>query len=344
MRIIITGGAGFIGCNLADYYLKKGSEVIIYDNLIRSGAEKNKEWLEEIHKSNLKFINGDIRNFDSLKLAVKDTDAILHTAAQVAVTTAVKNPKEDFDINVLGTFNVLEASRLSNTNPVLLCTSTNKVYGNNVNNVSLNEKEFRYEFSDNNFLNGIPETFSTDANEHTPYGSSKYAADIYVRDYSSVYGLKAVTFRMSCIYGLRQFGNEDQGWIAHLLISSILNRPIVIYGDGKQVRDALFISDLVNATDLAISHISKTKGEAFNIGGGPKNTLSLLELIDIISKKEIGKSDITFDKWRPFDQKVYISDIRKAKEYFNWEPEVTVTEGIDKLVSWIATNKSLFTS
>jgi len=342
MRILITGGCGFIGCNLANSFLQKGAEVIIYDNLSRSGAEKNKKWLEDNHQKNLTFIHGDIRDFRGLKSATKDADTIFHTAAQVAVTTSVKNPKEDFEINVLGTFNVLEAVRLSNTDPILLYTSTNKVYGNNVNKLALLEKEFRYEFADNNLSNGIPEIFSTDANEHTPYGSSKYASDVYVRDYSSVYGLKTVSFRMSCIYGLRQFGNEDQGWVAHFLISSVFNKPIVIYGDGKQVRDVLFISDLINAFNAAVNNINKTKGEVFNMGGGPKNTLSLLELIDFINKARGRKIDVSFDDWRPFDQKVYISDIRKAKEYFGWEPQVDKETGINKILNWITSNIHLF--
>lgn len=342
MRILITGGCGFIGCNLADYFLREDSEIIVYDNLARNGTEKNKRWLEENHKRNLTFVNGDIRDFESLKKVVKDVDRVFHTAAQVAVTSSVKNPKEDFDINALGTFNILEAARQSNTDPVLFYTSTNKVYGNKVNEIPISEKEFRYEFTDGNFSNGIPETFPTDADEHTPYGSSKYAADVYVRDYASVFGMKTVTFRMSCIYGLRQFGNEDQGWVVHFLISSVLNKPIVIYGSGKQVRDVLFIDDLINAVDLAVTNINRTKGEVFNMGGGPNNTMSLLELLNIINTRRTEKIKVSFEDWRPFDQKLYISDIAKAKKYFYWEPKIDKEAAVNKILDWIEGNTHLF--
>jgi CDP-paratose 2-epimerase len=343
MKILITGGAGFIGCNLADYFLKKGYEVIVFDNLSRSGTEKNLKWLKDNHKKGLSFIKGDVRNFKSLIKACKDVDAIFHTAAQVAVTTSLKNPREDFEINALGTFNVLEAARRSNGNPIVIYTSTNKVYGNNVNKIRLIEKETRYEFADKRYKNGIPEDFPTDANEHTPYGCSKYAAEIYVRDYGAVYGLRTVTFRMSCIYGTRQFGNEDQGYLAHFVISTILGKPITIYGTGKQVRDNLFITDLLEAFDLAVKNIEKVKGKVFNVGGGHKNTSSLLELIDLLEKITGKKSKITFSEWRPFDQLVYISNINKIKEAIGWEPKVSVEEGVKKLVKWVMENKNLFT-
>lgn len=343
MKILVTGGAGFIGSNLSDYYLKKGCEVTIFDNLSRKGTEKNLEWLKSNHKKNLTFIKGDIRDFDSISNVSKNIDMILHTAAQVAVTTSVKNPREDFEINALGTFNVLEAARQNNTDPLIIFCSTNKVYGNNVNAIPLIEKEIRYEFSDPEFADGIPEDFSTDANEHTPYGSSKYAADVFMRDFSAVYGMKTVTFRCSCIYGTRQFGNEDQGWVAYFTISSILNKPITIYGDGKQVRDILFVDDLVRAFDIASENMNKTKGQVFNIGGGPKNTISLLELIGLLEKITKNKIKLSFDDWRPFDQKVYISDIRKAKKTFGWEPKNTKEEGIKKLLEWVNSEKKSFT-
>jgi len=342
MRILITGGCGFIGCNLADYFLRKGSEVIVYDNLSRSGTNKNKKWLEDNHKKNLTFIQCDIRDFEGLKDATKDIDTVFHTAAQVAVTTAVKNPKDDFEINALGTFNVLESIRLSNTDPVLVYTSTNKVYGNNVNGIPILEKETRYEFADSNFANGIPETFSTDANEHTPYGSSKYTADLYTRDYYAIYGLRTITFRMSCIYGLRQFGNEEQGWVVHFIISKILGKLITIYGDGKQVRDILFIDDLVNAVESATREINTTKGQAYNIGGGINNSISLRELVSLLGKMGNNKIDCTFDKWRPFDQKVYISDIRKAEKDFDWSPKIDKQSGINILSNWVKNNKNIF--
>ncbi len=339
-RILITGGAGFVGCNLAEYFLNKGCEVTVFDNLSRNGAEKNLEWLRSNHKIGFKFIKEDIRNFNPLLNAVRDNNLIFHTAGQVAVTTSVKNPRDDFEINALGTFNVLEAARKSNSNPILIFTSTNKVYGNNVNKVPLVEKTTRYGFADSKYKNGIPEGFSTDADEHTPYGSSKYAADVYVRDFFNIYGLRTITFRMSCIYGTRQFGNEDQGWVAYFTISSFLNKPIVIYGDGKQVRDILFIDDLVSAFELARRKIEKTKGKAYNIGGGISNTISLLELIELL--KDLGLTPrYTFDDWRPADQKVYISDIRKSTE-FGWKPKTSPDEGIKKLLEWVKENKGIF--
>jgi CDP-paratose 2-epimerase len=342
MKILITGGAGFVGCNLADYFLKKGSEVVVFDNLSRKGTEKNLKWLKANHKKGLSFIKGDVRNFKSLLKACKDVDAIFHTAAQVAVTTSLKNPREDFEINALGTFNVLEAARKSSSNPILIYTSSNKIYGNNVNKIRLIEKKTRYEFADKKYKNGIPEDFPTDANEHTPYGCSKYAAEIYVRDYGAIYGLRTTTFRMSCIYGLRQFGNEDQGWVAHFIISSVLNKPITIYGDGKQVRDILFIDDLARAFDLACKNVEKTKQQVYNIGGGVKNTISLLELIEFLEKLIGRKIDYRFSDWRPFDQKVYISSIDKAKKDFGWEPKISKEEGIRKLFDWVNENKKLF--
>jgi CDP-paratose 2-epimerase len=340
MRILITGGAGFIGCNLANYF-SRSAEIIVYDNLSRKGSEKNVEWLRTKNKK-IKFIKDDIRNFKALVNTCKDVNAIFHCAAQTAVTTSLKNPREDFEINALGTLNVLEAARKSNSDPVVIYTSTNKVYGNNVNKIPLREKRTSYEFADRKYKNGIPEDFPTDSNEHTPYGCSKYAAEIYVRDYSAVYGLRTVTFRMSCIYGLRQFGNEDQGWVAHFIISSVLNKPITIYGDGKQVRDILFIDDLVRAFDLAYKNIKRTKQQVYNIGGGPKNAISLLELIEFIEKLIGRRIKYKFSSWRPFDQKVYISNINKAKEDFGWEPKISKEEGIRKLFDWVNENKSLF--
>jgi len=342
MNILITGGAGFIGSNLADYFLRKGDEVTVFDNLSRKGTEKNLEWLKNNHKKRLNFIKGDIRKFDQVLSSVKDIDAVFHCCAQTAVTTSIRNPREDFEINALGTFNVLEAMRKSKKHPITIFCSTNKVYGNNVNKIPLVEKETRYEFADPKYENGIPEDFPTDADEHTPYGSSKYAADTYVRDFSAIYGLRTITFRMSCIYGTRQFGNEEQGYLAHLTISKIFGRPLTIFGSGKQVRDNLFITDLVRAFDLSIKNIDKIKGNVFNIGGGPSNTSSLIEILDLLEELSGKRSKITFSDWRPFDQKIYISDISKVREATGWEPEVSVREGVKKLVDWVSQNRELF--
>ena len=335
MKILVTGGAGFIGCNLADYFLNKKSEVIVFDNLSRKGVEKNLEWLKSNHKKMI-FVKGDIRDFDSLRAVNKNVDIIFHTAAQTAVTNSVKNPREDFEVNALGTLNVLEAARCSNSDPSVIFCSTNKVYGNNVNKITLVEKETRYEFADSKYDNGIPEEFLTDANEHTPYGCSKYASDVYIRDYSAVYGLKTVTLRMSCIFGEHQHGCSDQGWLDYMLRCAVGRKPITVYGDGKQVRDILHIADLVKAFELAVKNVAKIKGQAFNIGGGPKNTISIIELMNLL-KNDFGVNvKYSFGHWRPFDQLCYISDIRKAKKEFGWEPEVSKIAGIRKQYEWIA--------
>lgn len=342
MRILITGGCGFIGSNLANHFLTNDNEVVVLDNLSRKGTEWNKKWLEENHKKGLRFMNADIRDFEKMKDAVKDTDAVFHTAAQVTMTDSVANPRNDFEINALGTLNVLEAVRLSNGNPIVIYTSTNKVYGDGTNSITLKENETRWEFADPNYSEGIPETFVTDFDEHGPYGNSKYAADLYTRDYAHVYGLQTVSFRQSCIYGTRQFGNEDQGWVAHLTISSVLGKAVNIYGDGKQVRDILFIDDLVAAFELAMKHISNSKGKAYNIGGGPKNSLSLLELIAMLEKMNGRKIELKYFDWRPADQKVYISNISRAKRDFSWEPKISPEEGVTRLHKWVTENINLF--
>ncbi len=334
--ILITGGAGFIGSNLADHFLAKGEDVTVYDNFSRKGVERNAEWLASKHKS-VNIIRGDTRDFDPLKKAAKDADAIYHTAGQVAVTTSVQDPREDFEINALGTLNVLEAARAAKTDPTVIFTSTNKVYGG-MEDVNVVEKESRYDYD------GLPygATESQPLDFHSPYGCSKGAADQYVRDYARIYGLKNVVFRMSCIYGTRQFGTEDQGWVAYFTLASVFDWPLTIYGDGKQIRDLLFVSDLVNAFDLATQNISKTKGDIFNMGGGPDNTISLLELLDHLETLTGQKKEVPFADWRPGDQKVYYSDIRKAKETFGWEPKVGKKEGVEKLFQWIRENEGFW--
>jgi CDP-paratose 2-epimerase len=334
--ILVTGGAGFIGSNLADHFLGKGEDVAIYDNFSRKGAERNAEWLKSRHPK-IRIIRADTRDFAQLKKAAESADAIYHTAGQVAVTTSVTNPREDFEVNALGAFNVLEAARAAKTDPTVIFTSTNKVYGG-MDDVKVAEKKTRWDYESLPF--GAPESQPLDF--HSPYGCSKGAADQYMRDYARIYDLKTAVFRMSCIYGTRQFGTEDQGWVAYFTLASVFGWPLKIYGDGKQIRDILFVSDLVNAFDLATKNISKTKGQVFNMGGGAANTISLLELLDYLKVLTGKKKEVTFSDWRPGDQKVYFSDIRKAKKVFGWEPKVGKEAGIRTLYEWIIQNKGFW--
>jgi CDP-paratose 2-epimerase len=339
MKVLITGGAGFIGSNAASYFLQKGNDVVILDNFSRNGGKSNIAWLQETSHKPFQVVEGDIRkDFELMNTLVKDVDLILHLAGQVAVTTSVQNPREDFDINALGTFNMLEAVRLSGGNPVFIYSSTNKVYGE-LEDISVIETESRY--TSKELENGINEQRSIDF--HSPYGCSKGAADQYVRDYSRIYGLRTVVFRQSCIYGPRQFGIEDQGWLAWFIIAVTLGKEITIYGNGKQVRDVLYIDDLVRAFEMAAENIEKTKGQIYNIGGGKENTISVWhELRPILAdlfKKEI---TVTFADWRPGDQPLFISDIGKAKQDFGWEPVISYTEGISRLQEWVKNNKQLF--
>jgi CDP-paratose 2-epimerase len=342
MNILVTGGCGFIGSNVAYKYLKEGHSVTILDNLSRSNVVKNLNWLKSNFGDRLRFIQGDVRDLQTVKDSVNGVDRVFHFAAQVAVTSSITDPKLDFEVNALGTFNVLESIRQSKDNPTFLLTSTNKVYGNNVNDISINESDYRYSFGDEELAKGVPEHFPTDANEHTPYGNSKYMADLMARDYYAVYGIPAVTFRMSCIYGTRQFGNEDQGWVAHFIIQTLLKKPLTIFGTGKQVRDVLFVEDLLRAFDLSLKHIDRTKGRAYNIGGGPDNTLSLLELLAMIEKLTGSNPKVSFADWRPFDQKVYVSNIKKAYDDFQWKPEINPREGVARLVQWVQSNLNIF--
>ncbi|MES4787405.1 MAG: hypothetical protein C4294_18165 [Nitrospiraceae bacterium] len=346
-RILVTGGAGFIGSHVAEFYAKRGNDVIVFDNLSREHLlgkgykNANYNWNYLRRYGNVKLIKGDVTNFEELAKTIKDVDAIIHLAAQTAVTTSLMDPKTDFMINALGTFNVLEATRISNGDPAIIYTSTNKLYGDNVNKIMVLEKETRYIFEDK-FKKGIPETFPIDLCEHTPYGCSKLVGDLYTQDYAKIYGLKTAAFRISCIYGPRQFGVEDQGWVAWFTIATITGKPITIYGDGKQVRDILYVTDLVNAFDAFLQRKNQLSGEVFNIGGGPENTVSLLELLDMLEQLTGKRSKITFSNWRPSDQKVYISNISKAKEKLGWTPKVSAKEGVKKLVNWVSENRHLF--
>ena len=338
-KVLITGGAGFIGCNAAKRFLNQGNEVIVFDNLSRKGADKNLNWLRK-QTDRLVFVKGDIRNKNCTDALFKNfgkIDLVLHMAAQVAVTTSVSNPREDFEINALGALNLLEAIRLSKQRPVVINASTNKVYGG-MEHVKVREAQRRYHYTQ--FPRGISEKESLSF--CSPYGCSKGAAEQYILDYSKIYGIKTVNFRQSCIYGPRQFGVEDQGWVAHFIIASVLKKKITIYGDGKQVRDILYIDDLIDAFIKVYRNINKTNGKSYNIGGGKYNSVSLLEFIDLLEDSSNKKVKSKFRGWRPADQRIYISDIRLAKKDFDWTPKVDIKKGINLLFKWIKENKGLF--
>ena len=345
MIVVVTGGAGFVGSHIAEYYAKQGHSVRVIDNLSRARLlgrddvtfDFNWRYLSSL--CNIKLIKGDVRELDALIPLLKDADVVFHTAAQTAVTTSLQDPVPDFTTNALGTFNVLEAARRSPKRPAVIYCSTNKVYGSNVNHLGTVEREDRYEFPDDSRM-GIPETFSTDLCDHTPYGCSKLAGDIYVQDYAATFGLKTGVFRMSCIYGTRQFGLEDQGWLAWFGIATLLGKPIRIDGDGKQVRDVLYVSDLVDAFDKFLR--SDLAHVVLNVGGGPANAVPIMRVIELLHRMTGKKSPISYADWRPSDQKVFISDIRKAKEVLNWEPKTSVEEGLGKMVEWIEAHKNVF--
>ena len=344
-RILITGGAGFIGSHAAEYFAKKGYDVVVFDNLSRSkllgkndrNTMFNWNYLKSLKK--IKLVKGDVRNFESLKKVAVDADIIIHAAAQTAVTTSVVNPETDFSVNAIGTFNVLDVARRLKKRPAIVYCSTNKVYGHNVNKIKVYEEKTRYRF-DKKYKYGIQESFSIDLCEHTPYGCSKLTGDIYMQDFSSQYGLKVGVFRMSCIYGTRQFGVEDQGWVSWFAIATMMNKPIAIYGDGKQVRDVLFVTDLIRAYESFLK--SDIQCGIFNTGGGYTKTLSLLELLDILREGTGKRSALEFGEWRPSDQKVYISDISKIKKDLNWKPEIEPKKGVMMLVEWVKKNIKIF--
>lgn len=336
-KCLITGGAGFIGTNLAKRLIREGKKVRLLDNLSRNGVEKNLKWLKENFHGGFEFIKADVRDMRALKKAVHDIDTIFHFASQVAVTTSVSDPRTDFEINALGTLNILEAARLSRSSPAILYTSTNKVYGK-MSSTRVVKRKLRYELT--SFPDGVDESQPLDF--YSPYGCSKGAGDQYVRDYARIYGMKTVVFRMSCIYGPHQFGNEDQGWVAHFVISAIAGRPIMIYGDGKQVRDILFVEDLVEAFVRAAENLDKTAGEVFNIGGGAQNSISLLELLALLEQINGRKISTKYHDWRPGDQKVYVSNIKKARRIFGWTPRIARESGIRRLCAWVQENPRLF--
>ncbi len=338
-NFLVTGGAGFIGSNYVARLVRRGENVTIFDNMSRAGSKLNLAWLrQEFGNDGFKLIVGDVRNADAIRDAACKIDVIVHLAAQVAVTTSVTDPREDFEINAQGTFNVLEAARACATTPAFLYTSTNKVYGG-MEDVRVAEDDLHYRYVD--YPLGISESQPLDF--HSPYGCSKGCGDQYVRDYQRIYGIRSVVFRQSCIYGLHQFGMEDQGWVAWFIIAVLTGKPITIYGDGKQVRDVLFIDDLMNAYDLALDNIDRAAGQVYNVGGGPDKTISIWKEFAPILEGLAGHPIPTRQgDWRPGDQRIYVSDIRKAKQELGWAPVITPEEGIQRLFEWVKNNPQLF--
>lgn len=338
-KVLVTGGAGFIGSNLCHRLLKKGHEVTIFDNLSRSGASHNIHWLRNTHDDKqCRLIQRDLSDFESLLTAAEGAQQIFHLAGQVAVTSSIANPRQDFYDNALGTFNALEAARQVGDDPVFVFASTNKVYGG-MEQIQIIEDEHRYRYKD--YELGIPETAPLDF--HSPYGCSKGAGDQYVRDYYRIYGLRTIVMRQSCIYGYRQFGIEDQGWVAWFIIAALKGYPISIYGDGKQVRDILFIDDLLDAYEAVVDRIDTSVGQIYNVGGGPKNTLAIWsEFGPVLEELMERQIPVRYSDWRPGDQSVYISNIEKITKELNWSPKVSVRDGLERLYNWIDRNMDLF--
>jgi CDP-paratose 2-epimerase len=337
-NVLITGGAGFIGSNLAHRLVTAGHRVTVFDNLSRRGATANLEWLRTDLGDRFHFVRGDVRDWDAVRQVTVGVDHIYHLASQVAVTLSVMNPREDFEINALGTLNLIEAARTVGHDPILIYASTNKVYGA-LDDVGVAQGPLRYHYL--NLPSGVPETYPLDF--HSPYGCSKGAGDQYTRDYARIYHLRTVVFRQSCIYGPRQFGVEDQGWVAYLLIAATLGWPITIYGDGKQVRDLLHVDDLIDAYEMAIEHIDVTAGRVYNLGGGPRFSLAIWAEFGPLVAELIGHPlPVTYAGWRPGDQKVFIADIRRAAADFGWRPAISPQEGIPRLLHWIQAHRSLF--
>lgn len=335
--VVITGGAGFIGTNLANRLAGDGERVLIYDNLSRPGAERNLRWLLDTHGKRVQVEFADVRNPYALRRAVRHAKQVFHFAAQVAVTTSLANPRHDFDVNALGTLNLLEALRGSDDPAPLVYTSTNKVYGG-LDDIALACDDGAYRPVDADLRRrGINEARPLDL--HSPYGCSKGAADEYIIDYARTFGLPAVVFRMSCIYGPHQMGNEDQGWVAHFLICALEERPITLYGNGMQVRDVLYVEDLVEAFLLARSHMRSLSGRAFNIGGGPSNTLSLLELLQMIGKLSAKAPRWEITDWRPGDQRYYVSDTGKFSNATGWRAKIHPTQGVERLYAWLCRSR-----
>ena len=333
--IVVTGGAGFIGTNLAHRLLTQDERVLVYDSLARPGVERNARWLRKLHGHQVEIQIKDVRDRHALKAALRNAKRVYHLAGQTAVTTSVDHPLADFEVNGRGTLELLECLRRRQYTPPLVYTSTNKVYGELAGVTPLEGDSAYYLDPDDPAAGGVDERFRLDF--HSPYGCSKGAAEQYVLDYARVYKMPNTVFRMSCIYGPHQFGTEDQGWVAHFLISALLNRPITIYGNGKQVRDVLFIDDLVAAMLAAGANPDRVAGEAFNIGGGPARAISLLEFLDLIAEIHGAHPVVTHDEWRPGDQRYYVSAVGKFSQAVGWTPQTDVKTGVRELYRWLRT-------
>lgn len=331
-HVLITGGAGFIGTHLAKRYLDAGHQVTIYDNLSRAGVEKNLSYIREhAAPGQLTTVVDDIRHYPALCEAIAPAHLVLHLASQVAVTASIVDPRYDFETNALGTLNVLEAARDAGNDPIIFYSSTNKVYGG-LPQLRISEAESRYTLPD--LPQGIAEDQPLDF--HSPYGCSKGTGDQYMLDYARIYGLRTIVFRQSCIYGTRQWGTEDQGWMAHFAISALKGSPIKIYGNGKQVRDVLFVEDLVDAIHAATNHISTTAGQVYNIGGGPANSISIWkEFGPLLGDYLAREVPVSYHEARPGDQRFYVSDISKAQQDFGWTPKTSVREGLGYMLDWM---------
>jgi CDP-paratose 2-epimerase len=332
MTTLVTGGAGFVGTNLADRLLSDGEPVVVLDDLSRPGVDRNLQWLRSTHPSLLTVVQGDVREPDDVRLALRDVDRVFHFAAQVAVTTSVTDPVHDYSVNLGGTLTLLEELRRRSEPVPLLFTSTNKVYGK-LAGLDVQQTGERYEPADATVRDhGVSESWPLQF--ASPYGCSKGGADQYVLDYAETYGMPNVVFRMSCIYGPHQCGNEDQGWVAHFLMRARDGAPITLYGDGRQVRDVLYVEDLLEAMLLATGDVERLAGQAFNMGGGPQSTVSLLELLDMI--EGLGdRPEVHFGDWRVGDQRYYVSDTRRFTEATGWAPKVTPEQGVALLHEWL---------
>jgi CDP-paratose 2-epimerase len=334
---VVTGGAGFVGTNLTSRLVEDGKRVVVFDNLSRPGVEQNLRWLRETYPTRVSFERGDVRDERALQRVVADADQVFHLAAQVAVTTSLDDPVDDFGVNAAGTFNLLEQVRRLDDPPFVLFTSTNKVYGQ-LDDLELERVGDRWEPVDAAIrARGLPETRPLDF--CTPYGCSKGAADQYVLDYAKSFGLPAVVFRMSCIYGPHQHGNEDQGWVAHFALRTLDGAPITLYGDGAQVRDILFVDDLVDAMLLARDHAGTVARKAFNMGGGPENSVSLHEVLEQIGDLHGCSPDVRFAEERPGDQRYYVADAGRFRAATGWHPLVAASDGIERLYRWLAARR-----